>query len=181
MENVNMIGRATKQLQTYGFSLGVLVLFLVVFVITGLINTKVDGVDNEKRTIGYGRVGAGTSTPNEIEWTQPKMTIIKSITLVCTTAASVASGDIGYKVGTTSGGVDIVAAATDQILDGGTTVPVGATYNLTLASSTTGSDPSPGANLNFTRVARKLYFDITHTTAASAQGYFNWLIEYTAV
>jgi hypothetical protein len=182
-KNVTMLSRATKQLQSYGFSIGVLVLFLIVFILTGAVNTKVDGINNEKQTIGYGRVGAGANTPYEVVWTQPKMTIIKSITLVCTTAATVATGDIGYKVGTTSGGVDIVAAVTDQILDGGTTVPVGATYALTLASSTTASDAAPATNKNFTAVKRKLYFDITHTTAAeeNGEGYFNWVIEYQAV
>ena len=42
------------------------------------------------------------------------------------------AGDIGFKVGTATGGAQLVAAAPDQILDGGTTVPAAAGYNLTL-------------------------------------------------
>lgn len=181
MENVTAVTtNFTRQLMS---PTGLLIILLIAFlaiILTGFVNSKVDGVSNEKITVGTGAVGASTSTANEITWVQPKMTILKSITLVCTTAAVVATGDIGYKVGTASGGAQIVAAITDQILDGGTGVPKGAVYHATLLGATIKSD-EPAADVNFTDVKRTLYFQITHTTAASAVGAFKWVVEYQAV
>ena len=186
MESVTSVTtNFTRQLMSPTGLLIILLIALLAVVLTGFVNSKVDGVSNEKITIGTGAVGAGTSTPNEITWVQPKMTILKSITLVCTTEAVVANatdtGNIGYKVGTASGGAQIVAAIADQILDGGTTVPKGAVYSLTLVGATTAGDAAPAANVNFTDVKRTLYFQITHATAASAVGAFKWLVEYQAV
>ena len=170
----------SRQLMNPTFFLVLIGLVLLSLILASLVNSKVDGVSNEKITIGTGRTGAGASTANEITWSQPKNTVIKSITIVATTAAAVSTGDIGYKVGTTTGGVDVVAAATDGILDGGTAVPAGATYNLALVG-TVASDPTPAANPSYTAVKRTLYFGITHTTTASDQGYYKWLVEYQAV
>lgn len=181
MESVTSVTtNFTRQLMSPTGLLIILLIALLAVVLTGFVNSKVDGVSNEKITIGTGAVGAGTSTANEITWVQPKMTILKSITLVCMTAAAVAEGDVGVKVGTASGGAQIVAAATDLILDGGTAVPYGATYSATLVG-TVASDAAPAANPSFTDVKRTLYFQITHTTAASAVGAFKWLVEYQAV
>lgn len=170
----------SKQLMNPTFFLVLIGLVLLSLILTSLVNSKVDGVSNEKISIGKGRTGAGATTANEITWVQPKNTVITNIRLVCTTAAAVATGDIGYKVGTTTGGVDVVAAVTDGILDGGTAVPAGATYDLTLVG-TTASDAAPAANPSYTTVKRTLYFGITHTTTATDQGYYSWLVEYQAV
>jgi len=171
----------SKQFMTPTFFLLGIVLILLSIVLTGLVNTKVDGVSNEKITIGRGRVGAGTNTPNEITWVQPKMTLLKSITIVCTSAAAIASGSIGYSVGTTSGGVDIVAADTNKILTSGLSVVVGAVYPLALVGVSAYDTSPTTVNVNFTPVKRKLYFDITHTSAATDPGYFSWVVEYIAV
>jgi hypothetical protein len=182
MENVTSVTtNFTRQLMSPTGLLIILLIALLAVILTGFVNSKVDGVSNEKITVGTGAVGAGTSTANEITWEQPKMTILKSITLVCTTAAAVGSGDIGYKVGTASGGAQIVAAIADDILDGGTAVPKGAVYSTALLGATTAGDAAPAANVNFTEVKRTLYFQITHTTAATAVGAFKWLVEYQAV
>jgi len=63
------------------------------------------------------------------EFSQPANTIMTNIKIFCATAPVIGSGDIGYEVGTSSSGAQIVAAVTDQILDGGTTVVLG---NVTL-------------------------------------------------
>jgi len=182
MDTVTSVtNNVTRQLAGPMGVLFVLMLALLAIVLTGFVNTKVDGVSNEKITVGVGKVGASTNTANEVTWVQPKMTLLKSITLVCTTAAVVATGDIGYKVGTASGGAQIVAAITDQLLDGGTDVPKGAVYSATLVGATVASDPAPAANVNFTDVKRTLYFQITHTTAATDVGAFKWVVEYQAV
>ena len=171
----------SKQLMNPTFFLVLIGLVLLSLILTSLVNSKVDGVSNEKISIGKGRTGAGATTANEITWVQPKNTILTNIRLVCTSAVAVASGDIGVRVGTTTGGGEIVAAGTaDQILDAGTVVPVGATYDLTLVATAAG-DAAPAANPSYTTVKRTLYFGITHTTTATDQGYFSWLVEYQAV
>ena len=68
-------------------------------------------------------------------------------------------------------------AITDQLLDGGTTVPAGAGYNLTLIN-TTGSDASPAASpaANVSSAARNIFLQITNTVNASASGNFRFII-----
>lgn len=113
-------------------------------------------------------------------FSQPANTVIRSISLLCVTTATVASGDIGYEVGTTSSGGQIVAAITDEILDGGTSVPAGAFYN-TILLNTTASDAAPAASPLYASTARTIYLNITNTTTPSARGSFKWIIEYSQV
>ena len=110
-------------------------------------------------------------------FTQPAGTIISKISILCTSVATVATGDIGIEVGTTSSGAQIVAASTDEILDGGTSVPVGSYYNTTLLN-TTASDAAPAASPLYASAERSVYLNITNTTTPSARGSFTWLIEY---
>ena len=112
-------------------------------------------------------------------FSQPDNTVITSIQIVCQSAPTVASGDIGFKVGTATGGAQLVSAITDQILDGGTTVPAGAHYPCTLLD-TTGSDASPAASprANVSGAARNIFCQITTTTDATAVGNFAFIINY---
>jgi len=114
------------------------------------------------------------------EFSQPANTVIKSISLLCVTTATVGSGDIGFEVGTTSSGAQIVATAADEILDLGTSVPAGAFYNTTLLN-TTASDAAPAASPLYASAARTIYLNITNTTTPSARGSFRWIIEYSQV
>ena len=120
-----------------------------------------------------------TAGTNEVTFAQPARSIITSIQLVCTSAPTVASGDIGLKVGTATGGAQLVAAATDEILDGGTTVAEGAHFSTTLLD-TTASDASPAASprANVSGAARSIFCQITTTTTASAVGNFAFIINY---
>jgi len=120
-----------------------------------------------------------TAGTNELSFSQPDNTVITKIELVVTSAPTVATGDIGFKVGTASGGAQLVAAATDQILDGGTTVPAGAHYDTTLLD-TTASDAAPAASprTNVSGDARDIFLQITNTTNASAVGEIKWLVSY---
>jgi len=111
---------------------------------------------------------------------QPANTVITKISLLCVTVATVTSGDIGIEVGTTSSGAQIVASSTDEILDGGTSVPAGAFYNTTLLN-TTASDAAPAASPLYASAARTVYLNITNTTTPSARGSFRWLVEYSQV
>jgi hypothetical protein len=78
---------------------------------------------------------AGDS-PTIGEFTQPANTIITNIKIFCDTAPVIGTGDIGYEVGTSSSGAQIVAAIADEILDGGTTVVVGNVTTTTLVATT---------------------------------------------
>jgi len=66
------------------------------------------------------------------EFTQPANTIITNIKIFCATAPVIGTGDIGYEVGTSTSGAQIVAAIADEILDGGTTVVLGNVTTTTL-------------------------------------------------
>ena len=73
---------------------------------------------------------AGDS-PSIGQFTQPANTIITDIKIFCDVSPVIGTGDIGYEVGTSSSGAQIVAAQTDEILDGGTTVVA---HNVTVTS-----------------------------------------------
>ena len=121
-----------------------------------------------------------TAGTNEVTFAQPARSVITSIQLVCTSAPTVASGDIGYKVGTATGGAQLVAASTDEILDGGTTVAEGAHYTLTLLD-TTASDAAPALSPRVNTAinsTRNIFLQTTNTTTASAQGLFTWIVAY---
>ena len=121
---------------------------------------------------------ASTAGTTEVQFSQPDNSVITSIDIICTSAPTLTgAGDIGFKVGTATGGAQLVTAITDQILDGGTTVPAGAGYNLTLIN-TTGSDASPAASpaANVSGAARNIFLQITNTVNASANGNFRFII-----
>jgi hypothetical protein len=123
---------------------------------------------------------SATTGDSITEFSQPANTVIRSISLLCVTTATVASGDIGFEVGTTSSGAQIVATAADEILDLGTSVPAGAFYNTTLLN-TTASDAAPAASPLYASAARTIYLNITNTTTPTARGSFRWIIEYSQV
>jgi len=114
------------------------------------------------------------------EFTQPANTIITNIKILCVTAPVIGTGDIGYEVGTSSSGAQIVAAVTDQILDGGTTVVVG---NVTLPSLVlqTESGTTAPASVQYTAAERTIYCNITNTVDATTAGSFTFIIEYVQV
>ena len=118
-----------------------------------------------------------TAGTTEVEFSQPDNSIITSIDIVCTSAPTLTgAGDIGYKVGTATGGAQLVAASTDAILDGGTTVPAGAGYNLTLINTTGTSTKTVSPAANVSGAARNVFLQITNTVNASASGNFRFII-----
>ena len=111
------------------------------------------------------------------EFTQPANTVITNISIVCITAPVIGTGDIGFEVGTSSSSAQIVAAITDQILDGGTTVVVGNVVNLTLVAQTESGTTAP-ASVQYTGSERTVYCNITNTVNATTAGSFTFIIEY---
>jgi hypothetical protein len=111
------------------------------------------------------------------EFTQPANTIITDIKILCVTAPTIGTGDIGYEVGTSSSGAQIVAAVTDEILDGGTTVAVGSVTTTSLVAQTQSTTSAP-ASAQYTAAERTIYCNITNTVDATTAGSFTFIIEY---
>ena len=111
------------------------------------------------------------------EFTQPANTIITDIKILCVTAPTIGTGDIGYEVGTSSSGAQIVAAITDEILDGGTTVVVGNVTTTTLVAQTQNAATAP-ASVQYTDTERTIYCNVTNTVDATTAGSFTFIIEY---
>ena len=133
-----------------------------------------------------------------VEWTQPANTILWSISLVCTSAPETgASIDLGYEVGTSSSGGEIVTAITDEIIDGGadgTDLAVGAfipvagpgtvgnTKTIAHLNRRATSATTLAADVNYTSADRTLYFNTTASdVAVTTPGTIRWLIEYIQV
>ena len=100
-----------------------------------------------------------------------------NIKIVCITAPVIGSGDIGYEVGTSSSGAQIVAAITDEILDGGTTVVVGNVTLTTLVVATQNTTTAP-VSVQYAGSERTVYCNITNTVDATTAGSFTFIIEY---
>ena len=122
---------------------------------------------------------AGDS-PTIGEFTQPANTIITDIKIFCATAPVIGTGDIGYEVGTSSSGAQIVAAVTDEILDGGTTVVLGNVTTTTLVAQTQSGTTAP-ASVQYTSAERTIYCNITNTVDATTAGSFTFIIEYVQI
>jgi len=114
------------------------------------------------------------------EFTQPANTIITNIKIFCATAPVIGTGDIGYEVGTSSSGAQIVAAQTDEILDGGTTVVVGNVTVTDLVLQTQDGTTAP-ASVQYTSAARTIYCNITNTVNSTTDGSFTFIIEYVQI
>ncbi len=138
------------------------------------------GVYTGTKLVGQGTadvIVAATAGTTEVEFSQPNNSIITSIDIVCTSAPTLTgAGDIGFKVGTATGGAQLVAAVTDAILDGGTTVPAGAGYNLTLINTTGTSTKTVSPAANVSGAARNIFLQITNTVNASASGNMRFII-----
>tara|TARA_R100001244_G_C5140780_1_gene127843 strand:- start:237 stop:785 length:549 start_codon:yes stop_codon:yes gene_type:complete len=114
------------------------------------------------------------------EFTQPANTIITNIKIFCATAPVIGSGDIGYEVGTSSSGAQIVAAQTDEILDAGTTVVVGNVTVTSLVLTTQDATTAP-VSAQYTSAERTIYCNITNTVDATTAGSFTFIVEYVQI
>ena len=115
-------------------------------VVTDVVDIASTGIVTGKyvKHVGYAtgvtvNTTAGDS-PAIGEFTQPANTIITDTKIFCDVSPVIGTGDIGYEVGTSSSGAQIVAAVTDEILDGGTTVVA---HNVTTTSCLLYTSPSP--------------------------------------
>jgi len=111
---------------------------------------------------------------------QPANTIITDIKIFCATAPVIGSGDIGYEVGTSSSGAQIVATQADEILDAGTTVVLGNVTITALILQTQDAATAP-ASVQYASAARNIFCNITNTVDATTAGSFTFIIEYVQV
>ena len=114
------------------------------------------------------------------EFTQPANTIITNVKIFCATSPVIGTGDIGYEVGTSSSGAELVAAQTDEILDGGTTVVVGNVTVTSLVLQTQDASTAP-ASVQYASAERTIYCNITNTEDATTAGSFTFIIEYVQI
>jgi len=117
-----------------------------------------------------------------VEWTQPANTIIKDIIVLVTEApVTAASASLGYEVGTSSSGAQIVANQADEIIDvgtDGTDLAVGALVDVTMVRATTDA-VTLAADASYTTSERTLYFNtVCSNHSVTTAGTVRWLIEY---
>jgi hypothetical protein len=128
------------------------------------------------------RGGALAASATRVKsWPQPAHTEITAIEIVCVTAPTITLGDIGYSVGTTSGGGELVAAETDEILDNGTTVVKGNITKTTLVHQIQDNATAPDSVLATNENSRNIYLSLTCSTALSEGGEFTWIIHHRFV
>jgi len=154
--------------------------------ITTVASTASTGIVTNKyvKHVGYAtgvtvNTTAGDS-PAIGSFTQPANTIITDIKIFCDTAPVIGTGDIGYEVGTSRSGAQIVAAVTDEILDGGTTVVVHNVTTTTLVAQTQSGTTAP-ASVQYTDTARTIFCNITNTVDATTAGSFTFILEYVQI
>ena len=114
------------------------------------------------------------------EFTQPANTIITNIKIFCAVAPVIGTGDIGYEVGTSTSGAQIVAAIADEILDGGTTVVVGNVTTTTLVATTQNAATAP-ISAQYASAERTIYCNVTNTVNSTTDGSFTFIIEYVQI
>ena len=157
---------------------------------TGAVTTTFDiastGIVTDKyvKHVGFATGVTVNSTAGDSpaigEFTQPANTIITDIKIFCATSPVIGSGDIGYEVGTTSSGAEIVAAQTDEILDAGTTVVVGNVTVTSLVLQTQDAATAP-ASVQYASAERTINCNITNTEDATTAGSFTFIIEYVQI
>ena len=134
--------------------------------------------------VGFATGVTGNTTegdsPTIGEFNQPENTIKNNNKRVCDKTQVNGTGDIGYEVGTSSSDAQIVAAQTDEILDGGTTVVA---HNVSVTSLVLQAQDgtTPPASVQYTDTARTIYCNITNTVDATTAGSFTFIIEYVQI
>jgi len=153
---------------------------------TTVANTASTGVVTNKfvKHVGFASGVTVNSTAGDSpaigEFTQPANTIITNIKIFCAVAPVIGTGDIGYEVGTSSSGGQIVVAIADEILDGGTTVVVGNVTTTTLVATTQNASTAP-ISAQYASAERTIFCNVTNTVNSTTDGSFTFIIEYVQI
>ena len=116
--------------------------------------------------------------------TQPANTLINNVWLVFTVApTTAASADLGYEVGTTAGGGEVITKHTDNIIDAGadgTDLAAGATVRIPRSEWEKTLDATTlAADTTFTTSARTLHCNTVCTDhAVTVAGTVCWVFEF---
>lgn len=144
-------------------------------------STGAETIVARSQMVGYATGVTVNSTAGDSpaigEWTQPAGTLITAIDIWCVVAPVIATGDIGYEVGTSSSGTQIVAAQTDEIIDGGTTATINSVAQTTLVQVTQ-DDTTFAVSAQYAGSERTIYCNITNVGNASTAGSFTFVITY---
>jgi len=122
----------------------------------------------------------------EVEVLQPAGSILRNAYIRCTAAPTVtAAQDLGFKLGSTSGGIEI-KEVTDGIIDAAastTPLAVDGLIDLKLATLTSaGSNTSVAASAGFTTADRTIYLNTTATNSAIAvAGAVEWIMIFDMI
>lgn len=111
-------------------------------------------------------------------WVQPANSLITQIDIWCAAAPTIATGDIGYEVGTVSGQGEIVTEDDNGLLATGTACSINSVAQLTLVQVTQNAT-SFAVSAQYTAVDRNIFCNITDSTNASTAGSFTFVISYT--
>ena len=111
-------------------------------------------------------------------WVQPANSLITQIDVWCVLAAAIASGDLGWEVGTVSGQGEIVTEDDNGLLATGTACSINSVAQLTLVQVTQNAT-SFAVSAQYTAVDRNIFCNITDSTNASTAGSFTFVISYT--
>jgi len=118
-----------------------------------------------------------TSTGNtDFSLTQPKDTIVDEVFIRVLEAPIVATGDLGFTMGYSASGTEVVGTGADNLLDGGTTLDVGAIFKMSGNAGTAFGDFAAGNTTAETvhntlkTVNTELHGRIAATTDATTAG-----------
>tara|TARA_Y100000034_G_scaffold69571_1_gene84004 strand:- start:1078 stop:1629 length:552 start_codon:yes stop_codon:yes gene_type:complete len=129
------------------------------------------------------------NSDSEATWTQPANTVITGIHLFfpSETYSTGTGNNLGYEVGTASGGGQIVAGIVDQIIDAGadgTDLAQGAFLTVATIINGTESATTLGASAAYSGTStRTVYLNTTcdNAAAVTTAGTVRWIVEYVVV
>ena len=129
------------------------------------------------------------NSDSEVTWTQPANTVITAVHLFfpSSTYSTGTGNNLGYEVGSASGGGQIVAGIVDQIIDAGadgTDLAQGAFLTVTTLINGTESATTLGASAAYSgTTTRTVYLNTTcdNAAAVTTAGTVRWIIEYVHV
>ena len=121
----------------------------------------------------------------EAEIEQPAGSFLSKAYIRCVSQPTItASMDLGFKIGTTTGGTEIVSDS-DGIIDNAnntTAFKTNATVSINLAPTTSGANTGITADSEYTAEARTLFLNTTATNAAiTAAGTVEWILFFDII
>lgn len=149
----------------------------------GYYNTMENLVDSVSTTEAVSGLTVSESANVTIPLLQPPGTIIEDIVVVCTSDASYDSALLGFRAGTTEGGVDIVAGTSNSFSSTATSLAAGKGISTVTKLRTAlggNADITTVANSGYTSTPRILYAQVSQSAGAfdTNTGEFTAVLKY---